>query len=295
MAVIKNLSHFENTLSRMKNVITQSLANGLRILLTFDSSSPLLTVHEITEQLGYSQATAYRLVRTLVEFGFLRQVTGGPQYALGLETVRLGLIGQETLNLSEIALPFMKELSSRTCEAVLLTVVDGTQGMCLAKIETEGPIRLSLKPGTSLPLHSGASTKVLMAYLGEEDWDRIIKKEGLKRFTPNTITQVEKLKVHLKEIRRKGYAVSDQEVDSGVRAVGAPIFDGSGKLVAGLSVAGPIHRISKKRFLSLSQLVVQYAQKISNALGYSPKAIAARNGETGQNKIGRLCKERRKR
>jgi len=279
----------------MKNAITQSLANGLRILLTFDSSSPLLTVHEITKQLGYSQATAYRLVRTLVEFGFLRQVTGGPQYALGLKTVRLGLIGQETLNLSEIALPFMKELSSRTGETVLLTVVDGTQGMCLAKTETEGPIRLSLKPGTSLPLHSGASTKVLMAYLGEEDWDRIIKKEGLKRFTPNTITQFEKLKAHLKEIRKKGYAVSDQEVDSGVRAVGAPIFDSFGRLVAGLSVAGPIYRMNKKRFLSLSQLVVHYAQKISKALGYSPKTIASRSGETGQNKIGRLCNERRKR
>lgn len=140
MVVIKNVSHFENILSHMKNAITQSLANGLRILLTFDFSSPLVTVHEITKQLGYSQATAYRLVRTLVEFGFLRQVPGTPRYALGLKTLRLGLIGQETLNLSEIALPFMKELSNKTNETVLLTVVDGTQGMCLAKVETEGPI-----------------------------------------------------------------------------------------------------------------------------------------------------------
>lgn len=274
--MVRNLSHFEKDLSNMKNTITQSLANGLKILLAFDFSSPLLTVHEITKQLGYSQATAYRLVRTLVEFGFLRQVPGTPQYALGLKTLRLGLIGQETLNLSEIALPYMKELSDKTTETVLLTVVDGTQGMCLAKVETEGPLRLSLKPGTNLPLHSGASTKVLMAYLKEEDWDRIIKKEGLKRFTPNTITQVDKLKAHLKKIRRRGYAASDQEVDSGVRAVGAPILDSVGKPVAGLSVAGPIHRINKKRFLSLSQLVVQYAQKISNALRYSPEMITTR-------------------
>ncbi len=265
----------------MKNGITQSLANGLRLLLTFDLSSPVLTVHEITKQLGYSQATTYRLVRTLVEFGFLRQVTGRPQYALGLKTVRLGLIGQETFNLSEIALPFMKELSNETSETVLLTVADDTQGMCLAKTETEGPIRLSLKPGTKLPLHSGASTKVLMAYLNEKEWDRIVKKEGLKRFTPNTITQVNKLKAHLKEIRKKGYAVSDQEVDPGVRAVAAPIFNGFGRPVAGLSVAGPIQRINKKRFLSLSRLVVQYAQEISNALGYSPKRVAKRNDKVG--------------
>ncbi len=260
----------------MQNPITQSLANGLKILLAFDFSSPLLTVHEIMKQHGYSQATAYRLVRTLVEFGFLRQVPGTSQYTLGLKTLKLGLIGQETLNLSEIAFPYMKELSKKTSETVLLTVVDGTQGMCLAKIDTEGPLRLSLRPGTSLPLHSGASTKVLMAYLREEDWDNIIKKEGLKRFTPNTITQAEKLKTHLKEIRKRGYAASDQEVDLGVRAVGAPILDSFGKPVAGLSVAGPIHRINKKRFLSLSQLVIHYAQKISNALRYSPEMITTR-------------------
>lgn len=267
----------------MNNGITRSLANGLRILLLFDFSSPRLTVHEISKQLGYSQATTYRLVRTLVRYGFLRQLQGTSQYSLGLKALRMGLITQDAFHLSEITFPFMRELSNVTKETVLLTVVDGTQGMCLAKVESDGPIRLSLRPGASLPLHSGASTKILMAYLDEAERDEIIKKEGLKRFTPNTITSSKKLKAHLTEIRRKGYAISDQEVDPGVRAVGAPIFNGSGGLVAGLSVAGLIHRIDKKRLLSLSRLVVQYAQKISNELGYSPERALKeeRGGKTG--------------
>jgi DNA-binding IclR family transcriptional regulator len=90
----------------------------------------------------------------------------------------------------------------------------------------------------------------------------------LRRYTPHTITDKDELKAHLKEIRRKGYAFSDQEVDRDVRAIAAPILDGKGELVAGLSVAGPVYRINKKQISSCAKLVIQYAQKISSNLGY---------------------------
>jgi IclR family acetate operon transcriptional repressor len=80
-----------------------------------------------------------------------------------------------------------------------------------------------------------------MAYLPEEDWDYIIRKEGLKRYTPHTITHANALKDHLREIRKRGYAFSDQEVDRDVRAVAAPILNSLGELVAGLSLAGPAY------------------------------------------------------
>jgi DNA-binding IclR family transcriptional regulator len=89
----------------------------------------------------------------------------------------------------------------------------------------------------------------------------------LKRYTPNTISDVKKLKAHLREIRKRGYAFSDQEVDRDVRAIAAPILNSSGELVAGLSVAGPVYRINKKQISSCAKLVMQYAQKISNKLG----------------------------
>jgi DNA-binding IclR family transcriptional regulator len=102
-----------------------------------------------------------------------------------------------------------------------------------------------------------------MAYLPEEEWDRIIAKEGLKQYTSNTITDADQLKAHLREIHKKGYAFSDQEVDRDVRAVAAPILNGVGELVAGLSVAGPAYRINKKKISSCGKLVIQYAEKIS--------------------------------
>lgn len=248
--------------------INQSLAHGLEILLLYDTTTSLLSVAEISKKLKYSQSKAYRFVRTLMKYGLLQEDNGTARYCLGLNALRLGLLAQNQFNLSAIARPFMKELSLLTRETVLLTAVNGTKGIVLERVESEEPIRYSLfQPGATIPLHCGASSKILMAYLPEEEWDRIIAKEGLKRYTPNTSTDVNQLKAHLREIRKKGYAFSDQEVDQDVRAVAAPILNSRGELIAGLSVAGPVYRINKKQISSCAKLVIQYAQKISNKLG----------------------------
>jgi len=249
--------------------ISQSLAHGLDILFLYDTTVALLTVSEISKRLGFSQSKTYRLVRTLIQYRLLQEKPGTAQYGLGLNAFRMGLLAQQNFNLPEMARPLMKELSELTRETVLLTAVNRTKGVVLERVESEEPIRYSLfQPGASLPLHCGASSKILMAFLPEEDWDRIIEKEGLKRYTKNTITDADRLKAHLREIRKKGYAFSDQEVDRDVRAIAAPILNGGGELVAGLSVAGPAYRISKGRINSYAKWVVQYAQKISSNLGY---------------------------
>ncbi len=265
--------------------INQSLAHGLEVLLLYDTSTLLLTVNEISRRLGYTQSKTYRLVRTLIKYGLLQEQHGTAQYSLGINTFRIGLLAQQQFNLPLIARPFMKELSNLTKETVVLTAVNGTKGIVLERVESEEPIRYSLfQPGASLPLHCGASSKVLMAFLPEEDWDRVITQEGLHRYTPNTITDGDRLKAHLRKIRKEGYAFSDQEVDRGVRGVAAPIFNGLGKLAAGLSVAGPAYRIKKKMIGSCGKLVVQYAQKISSQLGYVPETarpIGRKRNPTG--------------
>lgn len=248
--------------------ITQSLAHGLEILLLYDTATPLLSVAEISKKLKYSKSKAYRLVRTLTKYDLLQEDHGTARYILGTNALRLGLLAQQQFNISAIARPFMKELSIITKETVLLTAVNGSKGIVLDRVESEEPIRYSLfQPGASIPLHAGASSKILMTYLPERDWDEIISEEGLKGYTSNTITKVNKLKTHLREIRKKGYAFSDQEVDRDVRAIAAPILNAVGELVAGLSVAGPAYRINKKKIKSCGKLLIQYAQKISSKLG----------------------------
>lgn len=258
--------------------INQSLAHGLNILLLYEASTPFFTVSEISKQLGYSQSKTYRLVRTLTQYDLLREENGTAQYTLGLNTLRLGLLAKGQFNLASLAKPFMKELSLRTKETVLLTAVNGTRGIVLERVESEEPVRFSIfQPGVTLPLHCGASSKILMAHLPEEEWDHIISKEGLKRYTPHTLTEAESLKAHLRQIRKRGVAFSDQEVDRDVRAVAAPILDPNGELIAGVSIAGPLYRISRRRVGELSKLVMEYSQKISSQLSKSSN-IAARGG-----------------
>jgi IclR family KDG regulon transcriptional repressor len=252
--------------------INQSLAHGLNVLLLYEASTPLFTVSEISKRLGYSQSKTYRLVRTLVQYCLLQEDHGTAKYTLGLNVLRLGLLAQQQFNIVEVALPYLKELSLLTKETVLLTAVNGTKGIVLERVESEEPVRFSIfQPGATLPLHCGASSKILMAHLPEEEWDHIIAKEGLKKYTSNTITRVKQLKIHLKEIRKRGYAFSNQEVDQDVRAVAAPIFNRQGELMAGLSVVGPVYRITKTRVNFLQKLVVQYAQEISDQLGFALK------------------------
>jgi DNA-binding IclR family transcriptional regulator len=266
----------------MNPSVNKSLSQALDLLLLFDADHPLYTVAEISRCLHFSQAKTYRLVRTLVRYGFLQADEQTARYTLGLNTLRLGLVAQQRFNLGAMARPFMVDLSRLTKETVLLTVVNGTRGIILEAVESEEPIRYAyFKAGTSLELHCGASNKILMAYLGEKEWDHIISREGLKRYTPQTYTRPEDLKGHLREIREKGYAFNDGEIYRDVRGVAAPVRNRLGEVVAGLGIAGPSYRVTKQKLKIFLKHVVQTSRKISAHLGHEIKKPAMNHGEGG--------------
>ncbi len=121
----------------------------------------------------------------------------------------------------------------------------------------------------SLPLHAGASSKVLLAYKEEPFVDLFLKERApLIRFTDATITDPVRLKSELGLIKKRGFAFSDQEVDSGVRGIGSPIRNHRGDVIAGLSIAGPAERIDDARLPRLIALVTGTADRISGELGY---------------------------
>jgi DNA-binding IclR family transcriptional regulator len=128
---------------------------------------------------------------------------------------------------------------------------------------------LSLDRGVSFPLYAGASSKILLAYQEDSYVESFLKKVHLVRLTQNTITDPAQLRKELKTIRKQGHSFSDQEADPGARAIGAPIFDHRGKIVAGLSIAGPRDRINEKNMVRLIRLLKETVAKISKDLGYT--------------------------
>ncbi len=278
----------------------KTFTSGLQVLLLYDSATHSLTASEISERLGYSISKTYRLIRTMVQFDVLKEIPQTASYSLGLAIIRLGLLAQQNFQLPVVARPFMKELSLLTKETVLLVALDGTRGICLERVESAEPIRFSLfQPGWALPIHAGAAPKVIMAHLPEKEWDRIISK-GLKRYTPNTITDPKSLKAELREIRQRGYAFSDQEVELDVWAVAAPILPGAGEPMAALAVAGPAFRLNRREVPALGKLVTQYAQRIGFYFGggSDPRSTQTTSSNPKMLKTekiqGRINRQRRK-
>ena len=246
-----------------------SLQKGLEILCCFGLDRPTLSAQAISKELNIPLSTTYRYVQSLEEKQFLIKSPGTKKYGLGFMLFQLGNIAASQTKLVQVVMPHMETLASLSGETVFLTVLSGRRTVCLERIEAQKAIRMSLERGSSLPLHAGASSKILLAYQENSFVESMVREVGLERFTPNTITDLERLKEELEAIRRRGFAFSDQEVDLGAKAISAPILDQKGRIIAGLSVAGPSERINERSMQQLCELVKGYAQRISHDLGYS--------------------------
>jgi DNA-binding IclR family transcriptional regulator len=160
----------------------------------------------------------------------------------------------------------MTSLAASVDEAVLLTRRSGSQVVCVERVESTHPIRLSYERGQVLPVHAGASAKVLLAFSEPHEIDEALDGARLPKLTPETITDKRDLRRQLREIRARGYAISDGEADVGVRGVAAPIIDTSGRVAAGLSVAGPAFRLGDDRLSEVISEVTTAARTIGERL-----------------------------
>lgn len=213
----------------------------LDVLLLFDAARPELSTDQISALIDAPRSTTYRYVRTLRDKGFLEKSDGGA-FRLGPRVLELARVARRSLDIGDLALPVMEEIAATTRETVLLTRLVGHNAICIERVEGPQTVRISFDRGQVQPLHAGASSKILLAYVDERLWDNYLALP-LERFTDATTTDPAALKTKLRQIRRQGYCVSDGEVDTGARAVAVPILDERGRLMAGLSTAGPAFRM----------------------------------------------------
>jgi len=215
--------------------------NVLDVLLLFDESRPELTADEISKLISAPRSTTYRYIRTLRDKGFLEQTTNDG-WRLGPRLLQFTRIVRRREDVGVIALPFMEQLCQEVRETVLLTRLSSPYAVCIERVEAPHAMRITFERGHLQPLHAGASSKILLAFLPPDEVDKHLALP-LERYTENTITDPLLLKEQLREIRRQGYCISKSEVDAGAMAVAVPILDHRGKLLAGLSTAGPTSRM----------------------------------------------------
>lgn len=241
---------------------------AIDILLLFDDQHPVLSAGEVATRLGMSRSTTYRYLQSLRAYHLLEDDEARGGYRLGPKIFALARTARRGMGLLEIALPTMRTLAQETGEAVLLTRRSGAHVVCIERVESPSQrIRLSYERGQLLPLHAGASAKVLLAFADPDELDELLASSmPLHRYTDRTVTDPGRLRRQLERIRRDGYAVTSGEVDQGVRGVAAPIFAPDGGASAGLSVAGMAFRLTDDTLDRTIHLVRTAANAISNRL-----------------------------
>jgi DNA-binding IclR family transcriptional regulator len=237
------------------------LRRGLEILDSFGSSSEL-TISALCQRTGLPPATVHRMLATLIDWGGVERTARG-RYRLGLKVWELGAAVPQARHLRDIALPFLEDLYEATHEVVHLGVRDDDQLVYVEKISGRRSVKATSSVGRQLPLHATGPGKVLLAYAPAELFDRLVA-QGLTRRTPHTITDPAKLRTALAEIRTTGVAISRNESSMGTASVAAPIRDGSGAVVASVSVVMPESRMNP---VSLIPLVKTVARAISRHTG----------------------------
>ena len=246
--------------------VVGSVLRALRLLDCFERGRPQMTLAELVRCSGYSKTTAYRLLLTLEEAGWLERGAGGA-FRLTIKPFQVGSILVDSLELRQEAAPVMARLAVECEDTVYLTVPAGTHAVCLERIDSGHGVRIAdLYVGGSQPLYLGAGPRALLAFLEDELLPGVLA-AGLLRRTDNTIADADALRADLAATRERGYSVSDEDVTRGVAAIGAPILGGGGRCVAALSLGGLAHRIIPVQQGQVDRLL-QACAAISTRLGY---------------------------
>jgi IclR family transcriptional regulator, pca regulon regulatory protein len=218
-----------------ETVFVQSLQRGLAVIRAFDAEHPALTLSDVARATGLARAAARRFLLTLVELGYVR--ADGRLFRLTPRVLELGRPYLSSLTLPEIALPHMRDLVGEAQESATLAVLDGGDIVYVAHVSARRILSVSVSVGERDPAVATSLGRALHASQEDEWLLPFLAGQKLTRRTPQTIVDPQELLAELHRIRAQGYALVDQELEEGLRALSVPIRDARGQVVAAMNVA----------------------------------------------------------
>lgn len=221
---------------------------------------------EIALRIGANKSTTFRLVSSMERMGLLDRTPRGT-YALGLWLMELGALVESRLDLRRVAESELEQINRDVALTVFLTVRHADQATCIDRIAGPNVDVMALRLGGILPLYSGAGPRVLLSGLPAPELDAYLDGAPFRLLTPHTLSTAEQLRADVQITRRRGYVLSMEDVTVGVAALGVPVFDASGSVVAAISVAGLRHDFEGEHELDLAARLKSSAARVSAALG----------------------------
>lgn len=248
-----------------KNDNVRAVARALEILLAFTSNDFELTPAELLKRVKLSRPTLYRLLYTLEEQGFVVS-SGEPQrFRLGPAVAKLTHVWTASLDLSQLAHPFLQRIWRETGETVAMFIPQGTQRLCVAELPSPQPLNFKRGVGYTERIYRGASGRAILAELATDSSE-------LAEFVRGADIDLKELAKELAKTRQQGYANSYNELISGAIAIAAPFFDHTGTVAGSIGVFGPTVRLTADKLGSFADILLTESKAFSASLGYSRPA-----------------------
>lgn len=213
--------------------IIASLSKGLRVLECFGAETPRLSITDVATATSLDRATARRCLLTLHHDGYADY--DGKFFTLTPRALRLGMGALAALPLPQIVQPWLDQLTEQIGQSCSVSILDGAEIVYLARAAQKRVMSIGLMPGTRLPAHCTSMGRVLLAALPENEARVIVEQSDLSPRTANSLTAPDDIMKRLAEVRVKGYAVNDQEIEIGLRSIAVPLYNQQGSVIAALN------------------------------------------------------------
>ena len=212
----------------------EAIARGFDVIKAFDARRPVMSLSEVATTADLARPTARRILSTLESLGYVRSGPGG--FALTPRVLELGLTYVQAMGLWDVARPHMERLVARTNESTSIAQLDGSDIVYVARVAVPKIIALAVSIGTRFPAAPTSLGKVLLAGLEPEELDRAVAEPSRSGVRPRWRPDREELDAVLREVRARGWALTDEQLAPGIRSVAAPLRDGGGRVTAAVNV-----------------------------------------------------------
>jgi IclR family pca regulon transcriptional regulator len=220
-----------------------SLARGLIVIQAFTQQSPQMTISQLSIKTGLSRAAVRRCLYTLTKLGFAG-AEDGSRYSLRPRMLTLSHTYTTSNTLSSAAQPILERMSAALRESFSVATLDGEDIVYIARTQVNRVMAVDLHIGSRLPAYCTSMGRVLLAYLPADQLENYLAKVVLTPHTTRTVNSIEKLRLALRNVRRNGYAICDQEYEVGLRSLAVPVYSSTGRVVATVNLSGNAPRLS---------------------------------------------------
>jgi IclR family pca regulon transcriptional regulator len=248
-----------------------SLARGLEIIRAFTAPPEVdpavlparvgptdaLTLSQVAKRVGVARAVARRFLLTLADLGYV--ATDDKYFRLTARVLDLGHAYLSSMPLSRVATEFLEEVTEQTRESCSASVLDGPDIVYVARVPTRHILSITLSIGTRLPAYCTSMGRVLLAALHPQELEKYFERVQLHPRTPHTVTDKKRLREILDEVSREGYALTEGELEEGLRSIAVPVRSGGGRVIAAINVSTQVGRVTR------SQMVKEFLPVLRNA------------------------------